>query len=270
MKKLLVLVIVAGFFCTVIPASAIAVTSDYFGAATFFRGPWSPTEWEYFGGCSIDKCVEPYLRSNQFVIGEKGVKQGVYSVKGPSPDPARGKFVFKYSYFFHSKEKKSSTADKGIIKVKNVDTDKVLYYKEVFPKDKGEWKDIRFVLSTSHVKDKLQWVFEVENDDAKVSTMDVSYVIAKHRDKPRITGKIYRWNNGVKEGIAGASVLLKPRYKNKALKTTKSDQDGNFDFFPVKKMRRYKIIAKYQGVRKKAFFGKAKMGITRDKQIEFP
>ena len=203
-------------------------------------------------------------------MGEKGVKQGVYSVKGPSPDPARGKFVFKYSYIFYSKEKKSSTADKGIIKVKNVDTDKVLYKKEVYPSEKGEWKDVRFVLSTKHVKDKLQWVFEVENNDTKLSTMEISGVVAKHRDKPRITGKIYRWDNGQKIGIEGAKVLLKKRYKNIILKNTESDEDGNFDFFPVKKMRRYKVVAKYQGARKKAFLGKAKMGITRDKQIEFP
>lgn len=251
-------------------ASPVVAGEGFFGTATFFTGAWDSTAWEYFGGCTIDTCAAPYHYSNMFVMGELNVKQGVYSVKGPTVDPARGRFVFQYTYYFQSEENSDSTADKGMIKVKNVATDEIYYYKEVYPDETGSAHIERFTLPNDYTQETLQWVFEITNDGERLSTMEVYDIAAVHQDKPIITGKTYRWDNGSKLGIAGAKLLLKRKGHSKIIASTTSDQDGNFEFFPVRLRTRYTVIAKYQGARRTVQHKHVSYGSISDKQIEFP
>ena len=265
-KFILSIVSATLFLILAVPAQA----SSSFGTARFFNGAWDTESWIFFGGCSLEDCANESGLSYIYEIGEFGVKQGVYNVHGPSIDPTRGRFVFKYNYKFTTEENAASAADKAIIKVKNVATDEVLYLKEVYPSTATDWQSVRFRLPNTHVQEELQWVFEVENDDTKVSKLFVSNIVAVHKDNPILTGKIYRWDDGVKIGIEGAKIKLKNKKKTKILKRTVSDVDGNFEFFPVKPNRRYRVVVKYKKKRRSALYRKAKFGGGSDKQIEFP
>ena len=78
------------------------------------------------------------------------------------------------------------------------------------------------------------------------------------------------WDNGSKLGIAGVQLQLKRRGRSKIIASTTSDQDGNFEFFPVQPKTRYIVIAKYQGVRRTVQHKQVPFGGRSDKQIEFP
>ncbi len=248
-KSLILALSLAGSLIAPITASA-----HYYSGKAFFEGEWRTDLYQYFGGCENDdktECLDSEntsWRDNTFFnIGELNVKQCVYQVAGPGVDD-HGKFVFKYSYRFFTEEAADSTADKGIIKIKDIANNQLYYYREIFPAAAtDDWTSVRVVLPTEALTKQLQMVFEVVNDSARVSRMHIDAVSADYFSKPQITGTVEHEQAGQDEVVSGATVKLMNISKTRTYATTTTNENGNFTFFPVKRNTKYRVVIEVNG-----------------------
>lgn len=261
MNKIKILIIFFLGFAFALPASA-----EYFDSYRFMFGEYATQNWVFFNGCTQDTCMDAIDREwkddTYFMMGDYDVKQGVYQVAGPKTDYAgKGKLVFRYSYKFQTEESSDNTTDVGIIKIKDVDTEEVLYYKTLHAEDaKNKWTKVRKALPNDWVGRRLQLVFEVENDTERLSTLSINNVSFYHSSYPQINGTIYKKVAGKKFHADNVKVKLKSKKGTKTYKKTRTDENGTYTFFPVKKGKKYKIIAYYDGRERHKRSGKMGLG----------
>lgn len=226
---------------------AVPTSAHYFYSYTLFYGEWAPARYVHFGGCEADAntgCLDEDNsdRGTFFNIGDLSVKQGVYSVETSIDD--HGKLVFQYSYRYYTEESVDDLTDRGIIKVKDVATNELYYYHELHAEDAtDEWVDVRVVLPRTAAGEKLQLVFEVENNDTDVSRMHVDAVGIDHRNPfAEVKGVVTQEVTGKDVAVEGATVTIKNRAKTKMYRTTTTDADGAFALYPLPSRARLTLV----------------------------
>ncbi len=227
--------------------AALPVSAHFFDSYQLFYGEWAPARYVHFGGCEADDSTACIDGDNSehgsfFNLGELDVKQGVYSVE--TVGDSHGKIVMNYSYRYYTEEPADDTTDKGIIKVKDVDTNELYYYRELHAADMSdEWVDVRAILPRIASGRKVQLVLEVENDGVDVSRMHIDAVGVQHiNTKAQVKGRVFQKVTGKYAGVADATVVLKNRSLTKTYQETVTDAEGHFTFFPVQTKRRMTIV----------------------------
>lgn len=209
--------------------------------------------WEFFGGCEDDITVDGNCvdgagvgRGSHFVVGDYGVKQGVYQVSNPVVDEARGKVALQYSYKFVTEESSDSdSTDQGIIKLKDIDTNEIYYQKIITPTDGSneDFVDVRVALPNDVVTKHLQLVFETVNDAENLSTLAADAIWMVWRDQPSIQGNVYYTVAGKDFPASGALVALQNHSRTKTYQYAITDENGDYVFPQVKANRRLVIAA---------------------------
>lgn len=209
--------------------------------------------WIFFGGCDSDLSVDGNCvdgagvgRGTHFVVGDYNVKQGVYQLSNPILENGRGKVILEYSYQFITEESvESDTTDQGIIKLKDIDTDKIYYQKIITPADGSDddFVDVRVALPNEVVTKRLQLVFETVNDDEKLSTLAADAIWMIWRDKPELHGNVYYEVAGKQFPASGALVALQNRSCTKTYQYTRADENGDYTFTGLKVKHRLVVAA---------------------------
>ena len=233
---------------------ALPTYAEFTANERFFPGEWEEINWAYFGGCSMDSCFDTEAIDTYFVIGDYGVKQGVYSVRGPANEDGKGRINLQFEYKFLTENTSSDNNDLAVIKVKDVATDENYYYQTFTPTDGNseEWIEVKVNLS-DYIDKQLQLVFETTNDDADLSTLSINSINSNYASSPRITGTAYQTVAGKKFTASGVVIKLQNRKQTIIYQETTTDSNGEFAFFPVKRHRKFKVVAEigdYQIVRK--------------------
>ncbi len=249
------------------------VNADYFSGYNFIPGEWVTSSWIFFNGCTVETCMDAienktWKDDTYFNLGDYNVKQGVYALGGPGQNEPKSKIILRYSYRLVTEEDENNTTDYGIVKLKNVDTEEVYYYREIYPDETEEtWTDVRKIFPSEIADERLQLVFEVVNDGERLTTFKVNSVSLYHKAKPKISGTVYETVSEKEFTVDGAQVLLKRKNGKKILQRTTTDADGNYSFYPVKPKKKYKVIAKYDrkraktNVKRKLRMGQHRSGI---------
>ncbi len=235
-----------------------AVYASFFSSYEFFPGEWQKINWNYFGGCEEGEvtvtCFDAQEGDSFFLFGDYNVKQGAYALAPISEDAEHkhGKYFVKYKWKFETEEGSDNRTDKGMMKIKDIDTNEVLYYKEVYPADaRSDWKQERVLLPWDALDRRLQLVFEIEQDGERLSTLGVNTVFSIHKSQPKITGTVYKRVAGKRIAVENATVRLKNKKNTKVLKKVKTNENGDFTFFPVPRKKKFTIIARRGDLRKK-------------------
>lgn len=231
---------------------AVPTSAHFFDWYELFPEEWQSWRYIYFGGCEADDNTTCFddgdnssWRGTFFNIGELNVKQGLYYVKTVQDD--HGKLILKYSYRYYTDEPTTLTTDVGIIKVKDVETNKLYYYRGLLAADAtDEWVDVRVVLPSSALGRQLQLVFEVENDAANVSRMHIDAISGFHRDPySEINGTVTQEVTGKDFAVEDAIVTIKNYRQTKTYRTTVTDAEGAYVLYPVPRRPRLTLVVEY-------------------------
>jgi len=277
MKKYLIsLLTLAMVFSLPIATQAGFFYTEYTMGSPTWHSFVSADTWVYFGGCENSNkqaCMTNLDSAPYLNIGDYNVKQGVYGLSVPNDQHVHGKLVLNYTYRFLSEEDGDNTSDVGYIKLKDVETNKVYYLKTLVAKNSSEdWITVRRVLPNRLVNKKLQLVFEVQNDAARLSTLSVDKINITHLSQPVIRGTVYVTEAGKNVAIDDVNVKLQNADRTKTYyKTTtkvQTDTPDSYSFWPVPVKKDLVVVATYNGEEKVMKIGKMKYG-TFEPDIDF-
>lgn len=199
-----------------------------------------------FGGCEDgDQCsahAKDDYHNIYWMIGDLGVQQGIYWLI-ESDDQDHGKLKLKYDYKIVSEDTHDDSTDYGRIRLKDVDTDEILYEKVWLPENAGVWKTKIVSLPGINATKNLQLVFESNNDDSGLTQLYVRNWSLRHISEPQITGTITYKVNGETRYAANALVALQNKIRTETYAYTSTNDRGEYTFFPVQSNRRYAIAA---------------------------
>ncbi|MFH1426836.1 MAG: hypothetical protein ABIG66_05425 [Candidatus Kerfeldbacteria bacterium] len=274
MKRVYNLLTIIGFvvgasLCSVLPARAEGVESY-----DFFFGEWAESFWSYYGGCENDdntRCIDADNGNTFFRVGEQGVYQGMAQQQGPKVNDTRGKFVLKYKYKVETEEPADSRDDYGFIEIRDTESGGAHYRKVFYPGDAvGGWTSIKVRLPVFLASKPLRLNVEMRNNVGEPTVLYMDSISVKRRFPPRINGTVYETASEKAFPMSGVKVHLKNWKKTKILMTTYTDANGYYEFYPVKKDRRYRVVAKSTPRRVARKIGKKiRFGQTRIKDIYF-
>ena len=255
MKNILRIIIAAISIAGMMAAGAASATEkSYYGTRTVMLGEWAEYHWNYFNGCEDDNntaCFGSEAPDPQcivrcgntfFQLGEPGVKQGVYQLAGNTPEYAHGKLILKYAYKLNTAEPSNSTADTAIVKLKDTETNEILYMKTLSAADAtDEWVGVTKRFSAKLLNRPLQLVFEVENNNSDLTVFSVDGVSMIGKSGARVHGEVNYKELGKSFAAEGATVELMNKKGKKIISTTTVDANGDYSFFPVKNKKKYTI-----------------------------
>lgn len=200
-----------------------------------------------FGGCENEgtcyDTADDNYHNSMWVIGDLGVKQGVYYL--PQVDSNdHGKLRLQYDYKLTSEETSTDSADYGRIRIKDVDTDTVIYEQVLLPDNaSSDWQTATTRLPGSYATKNLQLVFESNNDDSGLTKLYIRNWSLKHKSEPAITGTITYQVDGETRYAANALVALQNKARTTTIAYVNTNDQGEYTFFPVKAKRRYVVAA---------------------------
>jgi hypothetical protein len=199
-----------------------------------------------FGGCeNTDDCYghdENDYHNIRWEIGDLSVQQGVYWLT-ESDDHDHGKLKLKYDYKIVSEDTHENSTDYGRIRLKDVDTDEILYEKVWLPEHVGDWKTKVVSLPGEYAMRNLQLVFETNNDDSGLTQLYVRNWKLEHKSEPKISGTITYKVNGETRYASNALVALQNKARTETYAYTSTNDRGEYTFFPVHSNQRFVVAA---------------------------
>lgn len=244
---LVVLVSLSGLFA--LPASA-----DFFenrDLVTYSDMGSDPGDTQVkFGGCEDGDACYTYADDDyhkiMWVIGDLNVLQGTYYL--PLADGHdHGRLKLKYDYKLASEDAHDNSTDYGRIRIKDIDTDEILYEKILLPEDADDWQTEIAMLSGSDATKNLQLVFESNNDDSGLTQLYIRNWSLRHKSEAAITGAITYQVNGETRYAANALVALQNKARTETFGYATTNDQGKYTFFPVSANQRYVVTATLDG-----------------------
>lgn len=197
-----------------------------------------------FGGCDEqdNNCYTYDDHNLIWTPGDLGLLQGIYWLTAPD-EHDHGKLKLRYDYKIVSEDNHADSTDYGRIRLKDIDTDEIIYEKVWLPENAGDWKTKIVSLAGSSATKNLQLVFESNNDDSGLTQLYVRNWRLEHKSEPQITGTITYKVNGETRYAANALVALQNKARTETYTYTSTNDRGEYTFFPVQSNRRYAIAA---------------------------
>lgn len=269
----------AGFvvvgLCTVLPGMVSA--DEFFNGRrlitflTYFENGEYGDTLVRFGGCENNTCSEQAdddYHNRMWVIGDLDVLQGAYYLT-EADNYAHGRLKLKYDYKLTSEEKDDDSGDFGRIRLKDTDTDEIIYEKVLVPENAGDWKTEIISLPGENATKNLQLVFESNNDDSGLTQLYIRNWRMEHKSEPAIIGTITYKVDGETRYAAHALVALQNKARTNTYAYTSTNERGEYTFFPVAGNQRYTVTAtlgNYNGL--KRIHRKVKYGEKYDADLK--